>query len=81
MEAMACGAAVIASQRSSIPEAAGGAAMLVEPSAEQIAAAMIRLAHDEEARSALVIAGQARVKAYSWTSSAAQMLEIYRRLV
>jgi glycosyltransferase involved in cell wall biosynthesis len=78
VEAMACGAPVIASRRSSIPEVAGGAALLVDPSADELGAAMIHLARDEEARSALVRAGLTRVKAYSWTSTAAQMLKIYQ---
>ncbi len=77
VEAMACGTPVIASNRSSIPEVAGGAALLVEPSAVELGAAMLRMARDQQGRSARIDAGLVRVKAYSWTDSAAHMLDIY----
>jgi glycosyltransferase involved in cell wall biosynthesis len=79
VEAMACGAPVIASTRSSIPEVAGGAALLVEPTSEALGAAMVQLARDGGARATLVKAGLERVKAYSWAGSAARMLDIYER--
>jgi glycosyltransferase involved in cell wall biosynthesis len=53
-EAMSCGAAVIATNTSSIPEIAGKAALLISPTdANMLAAAIIRVARDRELRSEL----------------------------
>jgi glycosyltransferase involved in cell wall biosynthesis len=76
-EAMACGAPVIASCRGAIPEAAGGAAVLIEPSVERLASALIEVLQDRDLRAALRRRGQDRVSGYSWPRSAAAMLRIY----
>ncbi len=77
VEAMACGTPVIASNRSSIPEVAGGAALLAEPTEEGLAAAMRVVVRDRQFRESLAQAGLARVAQYSWTRTAAEMLKIY----
>jgi len=82
LEAMAAGCPVITSNCSSMPEVAGPAALLVDPAdPEQIAQAILTLAHDAGARQRLTTAGQARCREFSWRRAAAETLAVYRRLV
>ncbi len=62
LEAMASGAALIASPRGGLPELAGGAALLAGPDAGSLAAAMLRLTAEPSARAALSAAGLARAR-------------------
>jgi glycosyltransferase involved in cell wall biosynthesis len=78
LEAMACGAPVITSDRSSMCEVGGGAAELVDPlDAEQIAAAMDRIASDEALRRSLRERGLRRAAEFSWTRAAAETLAVF----
>jgi glycosyltransferase involved in cell wall biosynthesis len=71
LEAMACGIPVLASDRASIPEVVGEAALKCDPtSVEGIAAGIDRLIEDEELRSRLVIEGPARAALFSWDTVA-----------
>lgn len=78
LEAMGCGAAVIASNTSSIPEVVGDAAVLVNPlSVDEIADA-IRLLHDNPTeRERLVHAGLARAAMFSWEKTAILTAKVY----
>jgi glycosyltransferase involved in cell wall biosynthesis len=80
LEAMACGTPVITSSVSSLPEVAGDAALLVEPSStEAISLAMVRLMNDSALREELRGRGLRRVRQFDWEASAAMTLDIYRQ--
>ncbi|MBC8162183.1 MAG: glycosyltransferase family 4 protein [Roseiflexaceae bacterium] len=77
LEAMACGAPVITSTTSSLPEVAGNAALLVDPrDVGAIAAAIGRLAGDATLRAELRQRGVARAADFSWDSCAQQTLRV-----
>lgn len=71
LEAMACGAPVIAARSSSLPEVVGDAGLLVDPlDTEELASAMLRLAQDPHLRQGLASLGQERAQAFSWERAA-----------
>jgi glycosyltransferase involved in cell wall biosynthesis len=77
VEAMSCGLPVAVSDRSSLPEVVGNAGLLFDPtSTEQIAEAMRRMLTDEPLRHAMRRAGLERARAYSWQSSAREMMRV-----
>jgi glycosyltransferase involved in cell wall biosynthesis len=74
LEALACGAPVITSNNSSLPEVAGDAAILIEPrDAEALAVAMARLLDDGNLRRDLGQRGPAQAYRFSWDASARQL--------
>ena len=78
LEAMACGTPVVTSVTSSLPELAGDAALLVEPTdVDAIAAALRRLLQEADLRRRLVAAGFDQARKFTWEKAAAQLLEIY----
>jgi glycosyltransferase involved in cell wall biosynthesis len=77
LEAMACGAPVLTSSSSSLPEVAGDAALLVDPrDTGAIAAAIGRLATDAGLRAALRERGLARAAQFSWERCARETLAV-----
>jgi glycosyltransferase involved in cell wall biosynthesis len=77
LEAMACGTPVVTSNVSSLPEVAGGAAILVDPyDPVSIADGIVR-AVDSALRNELIEKGLARARDFSWTQSAAATHQIY----
>ena len=81
LEAMACGAPVITSNTSSLPEVAGDAALLVDPNdISALARAIQSLLEDEQLRSELVQKGYQQAKKYTWDRSARRMLQVYQKL-
>lgn len=78
-EAMACGCPVVTSNRSSMPEVAAGAALLVDPeSVEDIASALSRVATDPALAASLGARGLERASQLSWKRFAEINLETYR---
>ena len=81
LEAMQSDLPVVASTRGSIPEVAADAAVLVEPlDSAALGDAILRVATDDPLRSALILAGRARVDAFSWSETAGHLAELYHRL-
>ena len=82
LEAMACGAPVITSNVSAMPEVAGAAAVLVDPrDVDGLAAAMARVLRDDGLRDRLRRAGVARAGQFSWEATARRTLDAYASLV
>jgi glycosyltransferase involved in cell wall biosynthesis len=71
LEAMACGTPVLTSSTSSMPEVAGNAALIVDPTDEsQISAALQSICLDQATRACLVAAGLERAAQFSWDAAA-----------
>src|SRR6266508_2410413 len=78
LEAMACGTPVVTSNVSSLPEAVGDAALLVDPhDPASIADGIQRAVTDDRVRCELVGKGLARARQFSWADSVAQIRRIY----
>lgn len=82
IEAMASGAAVVASNSTSIPEVAGDAALLVSPHSqgENIDAIQILLS-DERLRQSLRERGRKRAASFTWDAAARQLHDLYAELL
>ncbi len=81
LEAMACGAAVITSEITALPEVAGDAARLVNPyEVRDIATAIQELLENTAMRNELRELALARAREFSWTRVAQQTLEVYKQL-
>jgi len=81
LEAMACGAPVITSNTSALPEVVGDAALLVDPyDVSALGHAITRLLEDEQLREGLQQKGYQRVQHYTWHASASKMLSVYQKL-
>jgi glycosyltransferase involved in cell wall biosynthesis len=79
-EAMACGAPVVTSKASSMPEVAGDAALLVDPEeTDEIAAAIERLLGDPDLRRRLRDRGLERARSFSRQALVPRLFEVYRR--
>lgn len=76
LEAMAAGTPVITSSSSSLPEVAGDAALLVDPTdADEITAGLDRLLSDRALREELVMRGRRRAARLSWERTARATLD------
>ena len=79
LEAMACGAPVLTTYRTSLPEVGGDAVAYTEPDADSIAVALRALLDDPERRAALGAAGYARAQDFTWAASATAHVASYKR--
>lgn len=82
LEAMSCGAPVITSNVSSLPEVAGDAAILVDPhDVGKLAAAIQTLLAATGQRQKLRDAGLVRARAFSWMRCANDTVNVYRAVL
>jgi glycosyltransferase involved in cell wall biosynthesis len=80
LEAMACGAPVIASSVPSIREVTGEAACLFAPAgSDDLARVIVTLLRDENERQRLSVAGLKRAQQFSWNRTAQLMLGVYHQ--
>jgi glycosyltransferase involved in cell wall biosynthesis len=78
VEAMACGAAVVAAQTTSLPEVVGEAGWLVDlDSPEGCYAAMKTIATDETRRTDIRAAARERAATFSWAEAARRVRAVY----
>lgn len=78
IEAMACGTPVITSNRASMPEVGGEAALYADPfSVDDLKEKVINLAGNEGLRKKLATLGLDRAKQFTWEESAKSLLALY----
>ncbi len=81
LEAMACGAPVVCSNASSLPEVAGDAALLVAPhDAAGLLGAIERLLGDADLRTRLTGLGTAQASRFTWQEAARRTLAVYEHV-
>jgi glycosyltransferase involved in cell wall biosynthesis len=79
LEAMAVGCPVITSNTSSMPEVAGGAALLFDPfEADSLEAALAEIVLRPQLRDDLIHLGRLRATQFSWSNTANQTLNFYK---
>jgi glycosyltransferase involved in cell wall biosynthesis len=82
LEAMACGTPVVTSDRSALPEVAGDAAVLCDPTdAESIGKALATVLRDPGLAERLSRSGLERARHYTWGRTARETASLYRALV
>ncbi len=82
LEAMACGAAVIAADNTSLPAIVGDAGLLVSPSDDvEIAIRIKQVLEDRTLRDALRQAARKRAQDFSWDRTVGQTIGVYDRLI
>ncbi|HLJ80597.1 MAG TPA: glycosyltransferase family 1 protein [Ktedonobacterales bacterium] len=78
LEAMACGAPVVCSDRTSLPEVVGSAGLLANPEdPDAFGAAIKRVLASQQLRDDLGARGMARVKLFSWDRVAVETSALY----
>lgn len=81
LEAMACGAPVVCSSSSALPEVAGDAAIQLDPrDTVGWTRTITRLLEDQTLRESLRAQGLSRAAEFSWEATARATLEVYRAI-
>jgi glycosyltransferase involved in cell wall biosynthesis len=78
LEAFGCGTAVVTSHTTSLPEVAGDAALLVDPTdTAALAGALCKVLSDDRLRAELAARGRLRAKAFDWVGTAGGMADLF----
>jgi glycosyltransferase involved in cell wall biosynthesis len=81
VEAMACGCPVICSDTASMPEAAGDAALFINPQkSDELSAAIESVVMDTKTRTDLISKGHAQAKRFSWERTARETLDVFKKV-
>ncbi|MCU0848901.1 MAG: glycosyltransferase family 4 protein [Spirochaetes bacterium] len=82
LEAFSCGCPVLLSDRSSLPEVGGDAAMYFDPGdPDSLRESVERIINDEDLRKRLADLGLRRLRDFSWKKTAARTVELYREVI
>ena len=82
LEAFSCGAPVVSSNTTSLPEILGDAARYFNPhDPEDMARVMIEPLENVQVRERMIRAGFERIKKYSWQKMARETLQIYSKIL
>lgn len=78
LEAMACGVPTIVSNTSSLPEAVGNGAIMVDPyNVDELAYAIRKVLEDKDLRENLIKKGLKQAKKFNWDKTAKKVLEVF----
>ena len=81
LEAMACGAPVITSNVTSLPEVAGDAAVLIDPeSPAGLGEALVRVLESSSLQATLRAKGLERAARFTWEKTARETVAVYRQV-
>lgn len=79
LEAMQCGAPIICSNTTSLPEVVGDAASLVDPGdSASLCAAMLKLVENQEIRERMSSASITQASLFKWDYTAAEIARVYK---
>jgi glycosyltransferase involved in cell wall biosynthesis len=80
LEAMACGAPVVCSSATSLPEVACKAALYFDPyDTEEMAKQLVRVFSDDALRASLIEQGRHNLQRFNWAETARQTLAVYHQ--
>jgi glycosyltransferase involved in cell wall biosynthesis len=80
LEAMACGAPLVASNRASLPEVVGQAGLLAEPEPEALVQGLTLVLEDDDLKSRLRDEGPKQAARFTWAKAARITLDAYRKV-
>ena len=82
LEAMACGCPVVTGNVSSMPEVAGGAAVLVDPrSPPEISSAIKKIVSNQDFRNKLIKSGINQSQIFSWKKTVDEVCGVYKSVL
>jgi len=81
LEAMACGCPVVSSNRGSLPEICGKAALLVDSQQKSIARSLEKVINDRQFAVGLSKKGIEQAKKFSWRKTAENTIKVYQTIL